>query len=120
MKRLSLTLTALSLVLLGACEQQSTTDSMEHSAAKLAQLHHVEDYSIQIVAAPADPMQPDVSEDAPQTDAALSTEMPDPEELRVACYEWQDDSGCSTCVVTWGRCSFWSSECLGDTIWSNC
>ncbi|MBX7080035.1 MAG: hypothetical protein K1X88_12645 [Nannocystaceae bacterium] len=120
MKRLSFLVTAALLSLTGACEQQSTTDSMEASASKLAEMVDVADYTIEVVPPPADSTQPPLPTDDPADADALSTEQPDPEELRVACYEWQDGSGCSTCVVNWGNCAFWSSACMGDQIWSNC
>ncbi|MBL8948809.1 MAG: hypothetical protein JNK45_36895 [Myxococcales bacterium] len=103
-----------SLLALTACDDRApTTDSIEVSAAKLAEAQGLEDYSIEVIDPPSDPAAPPV---APEVDG-LASEQPDPEEMR--CYQWGDGSGCSTCIMSFFGCSYWASDCL-DGAWSNC
>lgn len=127
MKKPLFTLVFSTLALTTACDGGDRSDSIEASAAKLAELHGLDDYEIVVVPAPEHTSPADGPAREQVDPAPTSTEpsdtlvsVSDPEEMPfLRCYEWQDGSGCSTCVVNYGGCTFWASDCL-DGSWSNC
>lgn len=106
------TLLAVITLLFGltACDQESS-EPIEALAVELAEAHGVEDYTLEIVATLPLP-EPDADDEDRPDD--LASAPSDPEELRqMWCGAWGDGSGCVTCVLTLGECSFWADNCGG-------
>ncbi len=101
-----------SALALSACDQRApTSDAIEASAAKLAEFHGVEDYTIVVVDPPAVQTMPPAMPVPLEVDE-LASEPQDPEEMR--CY--QIDEECAICLWQLFRCDWLYSNCLGNGV----